>query len=483
MKKKTLLFALLLTALLLAALPGAAAETLTAGDYEYILLPDGTAEITRYSGVASALFVPVELDGHPVSAIGDYAFSSARTLPYTEDTMYSAYWQSLVTVTIPDSVTRVGKNPFRDCPTFHAVKVSPRHPTLRTENGVLYDRETRTLICYPCYLEAESFTVPKGIARIGAYAFSGAEKLRSVWVPDTVLTIEEGAFSQCAALREARLPGQLAAFPDKAFKNCGELRRVTLPEGLKSIGAEAFFHCVSLEEAALPEGLTEIGLRAFCETALTAAVLPGTVETVGSSAFAYCDGLEEALIPASVRVVAAGAFTECPALRKVSFESGVVALEDNPFSGDARAAFFVPSDHPTLTVKDGMLLDRAASRLIAWGADRGGKITAVPRGVREIGAFAFILGESRVLILPDTVEMLDAFIVDSADELRWIVIPSSVERLDEYALRVLDAGVLTPRGSAAEKYCRENDVPCRAVPRGLWHIAVAAVTLLERLAP
>ena len=438
MKKKTLLFALLLTALLLTALSGAAAETLTAGDYEYILLPDGTAEITRYSGVASALFVPVELDGHPVSAIGDYAFSSARTLPYTKETMYSAYWQSLVTVTIPDSVTRVGKNPFLYCPTFHAVKVSPRHPTLRTENGVLYDRTTRTLICYPCYQEAESFTVPKGIARIGAYAFSGAEMLRSVRVPDTVLTIEEGAFSQCTGLREARLPRQLAALPDKAFKNCWELRRVTLPEGLRSIGAEAFFHCILLEEA---------------------------------------------LIPASVRVVAAGAFTECPALRKVSFESGAVALEDNPFSGDARAAFFVPSDHPTLTVKDGMLLDRAASRLIAWGADRGGTITAVPRGVREIGAFAFTLGESRVLILPDTVEMLDAFIVDSADELRWIVIPSSVERLDEYALRVLDAGVLTPRGSAAEKYCRENDVPCRAVPPGLWHIAVAAVTLLERLAP
>ena len=45
MKKKTLLFALLLTALFLAALPGAAAEeTLTAGDYEYILLPDGTLQ-------------------------------------------------------------------------------------------------------------------------------------------------------------------------------------------------------------------------------------------------------------------------------------------------------------------------------------------------------------------------------------------------------------------------------------------------------
>lgn len=53
------------------------------GDYRYILLEDGTAEITRYNGKTPILVIPSTLDGHSVISIGDEAFLGCPSLTIT----------------------------------------------------------------------------------------------------------------------------------------------------------------------------------------------------------------------------------------------------------------------------------------------------------------------------------------------------------------------------------------------------------------
>ena len=72
-------------------------ETHVCGEYEYIILEDGTAEIARYTGEAVELVIPAELDGLTVSSIGKGAFFFGRSSP-----------SPLMAVTIPDSVTAIG---------------------------------------------------------------------------------------------------------------------------------------------------------------------------------------------------------------------------------------------------------------------------------------------------------------------------------------------------------------------------------------
>ena len=74
------LLTLLLTLCLTCALAKVKPTTYTSGDYEYILLADGTAEITHYMGYADNLTIPAELDGHSVTTIGDGAFDWCWTL-------------------------------------------------------------------------------------------------------------------------------------------------------------------------------------------------------------------------------------------------------------------------------------------------------------------------------------------------------------------------------------------------------------------
>lgn len=74
----------LLTALLLLCLtlsPAAAeefAKPLVCGDFEYTLLPDGTAEIVLYHTLDTDITIPAELDGHPVSSVGALGLNLAH---------------------------------------------------------------------------------------------------------------------------------------------------------------------------------------------------------------------------------------------------------------------------------------------------------------------------------------------------------------------------------------------------------------------
>lgn len=65
----------------------------TSGDYKYKILDDGTVEITGYTGSATELIIPSELDGYTVKSIGYEAFYDCT---------------SLTCITIPDSVTSRG---------------------------------------------------------------------------------------------------------------------------------------------------------------------------------------------------------------------------------------------------------------------------------------------------------------------------------------------------------------------------------------
>ena len=83
-------------------------ETFASGDFTYVLLDDGTAEITKYKGKDKVLTLPSQLDHHSVTVIGDQAFAVCSTL---------------TSVTIPDSVTTIGDSAFTCCSSLTAISI------------------------------------------------------------------------------------------------------------------------------------------------------------------------------------------------------------------------------------------------------------------------------------------------------------------------------------------------------------------------
>ena len=275
--KKTLalLMALLMAAAMLTlALAQDQPTKYTSGDYIYILLEDGTAEIVDYTGNATELAIPAEIDGYQVTSIRDHAFKDC---------------DSLTSISIPDSDTSIGENPFMQCDALTSIVVSPDHPTLATIDGVLFEKTTKALICYPCTFTAETYTIPQGIRIIGSYAFRSCTSLTSVSIPDSVTSIETFAFGICPSLTSVSIPDSVTSIGAGAFEGCTSLTSVSIPDSVTSIGHWAFIECSSLTSVSIPDSVTSIGVSAFegC-TSLTSVSIPDSVTSIGKNAFDNC---------------------------------------------------------------------------------------------------------------------------------------------------------------------------------------------------
>jgi hypothetical protein len=87
-------------------------------DYMFVTVDDGSARITRYVGSKLLIRIPREIQGIPVTEIGDGVFRNRKlfnvSIPNGVKTIGNEAFLSnrLITVTIPDSVTSIGTRAF-----------------------------------------------------------------------------------------------------------------------------------------------------------------------------------------------------------------------------------------------------------------------------------------------------------------------------------------------------------------------------------
>ena len=302
--KKLLGVLLVLSLLLVICFPAAFAEESEpevheSGEYQYVILEDGTAEITMYTGKEEELNVPDELDGIQVTGIGNNAF------PYNE---------FLIRVTIPDNVIHVGYNPFATCEKLKDIIVSPDHPYLAVIDGVLFSKPDKRLICYPGTFTETAYTIPYGILSIGEYAFLTHYNLTS-------------------SLISISFPESLISIGDDAFFNC-KFTSIVIPDSVTSIGKEAFYQCSSLMTASISNNLTCINEFMFAScNSLTSIIIPDSVTSIENSAFSNCKSLTTVIIPEGVTHIGQSAFYGCESLTSITIPESVISIGEYVFDG------------------------------------------------------------------------------------------------------------------------------------------------------
>ena len=100
---------MLMSVVLCAPFTVSAAETFTSGDYEYTILYDGTAEITKYKGNETKVVIPSNTSGYSITCIGKFAFMGCK---------------SLESVVIPESITKIDYGAFTACTNLKSVTFS-----------------------------------------------------------------------------------------------------------------------------------------------------------------------------------------------------------------------------------------------------------------------------------------------------------------------------------------------------------------------
>lgn len=99
---------------------------------------------------------------------------------------------------------------------FTAFEVVPAHASLKSVDGILYNKSGTALLSCPQGKSIDVFYVPTGVKRIEQKAFENSG-LTKVVLNEGLTTIGEAAFLGCSDLIELNLPGSLQSIDDHAF--------------------------------------------------------------------------------------------------------------------------------------------------------------------------------------------------------------------------------------------------------------------------
>ncbi|MBR6727264.1 MAG: leucine-rich repeat domain-containing protein, partial [Clostridia bacterium] len=162
-------------------------------------------------------------------------------------------------------------------------------------------------------------TLPNTLQSIGDYAFNGCGALTTVNIPAGVTEIGDFAFKNCSMLGAVQLPTGLQTIGAQAFNGCSALTSINIPEGVTKIDMYAFTEA-GLTSVHIPASMQvlDYGVFLLCESLESVTFAANATLTIGGSAFAGCSKLTELEIPSTVASVECGAFAGCTSLEKLT---------------------------------------------------------------------------------------------------------------------------------------------------------------------
>lgn len=110
------------------------------------------------------------------------------------------------------------------------------------------------------FSQVRSVSIPDTVTRMGECAFEGCLRLTEVVIPSSLKEIPSSAFEECG-LKSIVIPEGVTSIGSRAFMECWALTDVTLPVTMSSIGELAFYF-TKIKEVYLPLDVS-IGACAF----------------------------------------------------------------------------------------------------------------------------------------------------------------------------------------------------------------------------
>jgi len=450
--------------------------------YTYTLDDANRATITGHNGSAAALYIPEEIDGHEVVAIGNGAFED-RT--------------DLRTVMIPDSVTEIGSCAFNNCTNLSNVTLSQNLKYM--EGRAFGSCEKITKIEIPKSLEwcgstlydygpfgdctgLKTVIFENGTTEISSHLFEKCTGLEEINIPDSVTEIEDSAFSGCVNLSKVNIPDTVTIIGEYAFDSCTNLTNVTLSKNLEHMEGRAFGNCEKITKIEIPKSLEWCGSTLYdygpfgdCTGLKTVIFENGTTKILGHL-FEKCTGLEEINIPNTVTVIENSAFSGCTKLEQVNFSNKLTKIESYGFYGCTSLKKITLPDSinsiennifQNCTSLIEVHLSNILKEIPVSSFEGCKKLTTInfPSTLTTIGDSAFYGCESLPeAILPSGVEKIESNAFKNCKSLKKAVVPDTVSSIGSSAFYGCEALTDITLGSKLKKIDNQTFYGCAALP-------------------
>ena len=199
-----------------------------------------TGTIKKYNGNDAVVNIPSEINGTPVTTIGNAAFRDS----------------SVTSVTIPASVTEIGSNAFAGCTNLTSVHYAGDWSNLTIQSGnpavedAAKDAANEQLFDF-------KFTPDNTAVIVTRYNGTAADvTIPSRYKGKPVTMIDHAAFFN-SVVTSVTIPDSVTSIGDDAFVNCPQLTNISIPNSVTYIGFSAFAHCTSLMTVTYPGSKTQ----------------------------------------------------------------------------------------------------------------------------------------------------------------------------------------------------------------------------------
>lgn len=298
------------------------------GKYIYAVNEEVATIIDVDTDISGEVVIPSSIEGYPVTGIDERAFDKC---------------DKIVSLKIPAGVNFIGEAAFEECASLTKFIVAFGNKYYCTRGGVLFNKDTTTLICYPPNKADTTFAVPDGVTKVDTAAMAYAPRLEQITISDSVQSLGNQAFYRCAGLKEITFGTGLTKIGAEAFAQCEALASVTIPNSVKSVGMSVFKECRKLSDVAIGRGLTDLSGTMFLNcTALKTVAIPDNVTAISTSAFSGCSGLESITISKNVTGIGSYAFRGCESLKTIAYTGSeteknalVIGAKNEPLSAAA----------------------------------------------------------------------------------------------------------------------------------------------------
>lgn len=254
------------------------------------------------------------------------------------------FCSSLAEVIIPNSVTYISESAFESCSVLSTITIPNTVKYIggdalwgtawlnNQSDGLVY--AGKIAYKYKGSMPSNtSITLDDGTVGIAAGAFSGYSNLIDITIPNSVVYVGKDAFNGTTWYNN-KSDGMVYA-GKVAYKYKGTMpsnTNITLNEGTLGIAGWAFYNCSGLVSVDIPNSVTNIGPHAFEMSSLGGnLILPNSVKYICDGAFHGCY-IKNVTIPNSVTYICDGAFYYCFGLTSIIIPNSVTYIGADAFS-------------------------------------------------------------------------------------------------------------------------------------------------------
>lgn len=323
----------------------------------------------------------------------------------------NAFQQSYVrSVTLPESVTKIGTDAFRSATDLQSINIP---------SGVTYIEDKTFAGC-------NSLPVINGIRYADTYLLATTDKTQSNYtISEGTKWIAEEAFKDCSAATSITLPSSILSIGTSVFRGCTSLTSVTIENNPRYTSVDGILYTAALDTIlCYPSGREEEDI-----------VIPDHVTVVAAGAYVDNTHIKSLQVPENVTKIVSTAFTGCDSLTKLTIASpSIVETNYDRYIGNGFFSIFGSQVCGTTLAE--CIIESPVSAIGKACFEYCGNLRKVtlPEGLKRIEEDAFLYcSKLREINLPESMKSIGTEAFMGCSELSNIHLSDSLTSLGTYA--------------------------------------------------